>query len=77
MTVAESRQGAVIGAVACLPKFRNKGYGTYIVNHLTNILVKEGRSVFVHRAENANKAFYDNSTALTAGVNTILKDDKF
>lgn len=60
MTVAESRQGAVIGAVACLPKFRNKGYGTYIVNHLTNILVKEGRSVFVHRAENANKAFYDN-----------------
>ena len=60
MTVAESRQGAVIGAVACLPKFRNKGYGTYIVNHLKNILVKEGRSVFVHRAENANKAFYDN-----------------
>lgn len=59
MTVAESKQGAVIGAVACLPKFRNKGYGTYIVNHLTNILVKEGKRVFVHRAEQANKAFYD------------------
>ena len=60
MTVAESSQGAVIGAVACLPEHRKKGYGTYIVNHLTNILVKEGRSVFLHRAENANKAFYDN-----------------
>lgn len=60
MTVAESTKGAVIGAVACLPQFRNKGYGTYIVNYLTNILVKEGRSVYVHRAEKANKAFYDN-----------------
>lgn len=60
MTVAESQKGAVIGAVACLPEFRNKGYGTYLVNHLTNMLVDEGRNVFIHRAEHANKAFYDN-----------------
>lgn len=60
MTVAESDNGAVIGAVACLPEMRNKGYGSYIVNYLTDILVSEGKCVYVHRAENANKSFYEN-----------------
>ena len=60
MTVAESKSGAVIGAVACLPELRNKGYGSYIVNYLTDILVSEGKCVYVHRAENANKTFYKN-----------------
>lgn len=60
MTVAESDKGAVIGAVACLPEMRNKGYGSYIVNRLTDTLVAEGKCVYVHRAEKANKAFYEN-----------------
>lgn len=60
MTVAECTNGAVIGAVACLPEMRNKGYGSYIVNRLTDILVSEGKCVYVHRAEKANKAFYEN-----------------
>lgn len=60
MTVAESYNGAVIGAVACLPEMRNKGFGSYIVDYLTDILVSEGKCVYVHRAENANKSFYEN-----------------
>lgn len=60
MTVAESENGAVIGAVACDPECRNRGYGSYIVNYITNTLVAEDKCVYVHRAENANKAFYEN-----------------
>ncbi len=78
MTVAESNTGAVIGAVACLPQCRSRGYGTYLVNYLTNILVDEGKNVFVHRAENANKAFYDNLefNRYDSWYEYHLKDDK-
>lgn len=58
MTVAESGRGAVLGAVACHPGYRRKGYGSLVVAHLTNQLVAEGKTVFIHRARGANSAFY-------------------
>ena len=58
MTVAESGSGAVLGAVACHPDYRRRGFGTLVVAHLTNQLVAEGKTVFIHRARGANAAFY-------------------
>lgn len=58
MTVAESDDGAVLGAVACDPVFRRKGFGSKIVRGTANALIAEGKTVFLHRAKNANAAFY-------------------
>lgn len=58
MTVAESGDGAVLGAVACDPAFRRKGFGSKIVRAVSNALIAEGKTVFLHRAKNANAAFY-------------------
>lgn len=60
MTVAESKNGAVLGAVACDPQFRKRGYGSHIVKHLSNQLINEGKTVYLHRAKNSNKLFYEN-----------------
>ena len=58
MTVAESGNGAVLGAVACDPLFRRRGFGSKIVRGTANALIAEGKTVFLHRAKNANAAFY-------------------
>lgn len=60
MTVAESPNGAVLGAVSCSPEYRRLGYGSKIVKYITNSLVAEGKSVYLHRAEKANLSFYEN-----------------
>ncbi len=60
MTVAESESGAVLGAVACSPDYRSHGYGSGIVKYISNILIKENKAVFLHRAKNANVSFYNN-----------------
>ncbi len=59
MTVAECNSGAVLGAVACSAEFRKHGYGSNIVKFLTDKLISEGKTVFLHRAENANAVFYE------------------
>lgn len=58
MTVAESRDAAVLGAVACDPAYRRMGYGSQVVTHLANALIGEGKKVFLHRAKNRNIGFY-------------------
>lgn len=60
MTVAESTNASVLGAVACDPEYRKHGYGSAVVRHLTNMLINEGKTVYLHRAENANANFYAN-----------------
>lgn len=60
MTVAESDNGAVLGAVSCDPEYRKHGYGSSIVKYITNRLIEENKSVFLHRAKNANVSFYNN-----------------
>ena len=67
MTVAESCDGAVLGAVSCDPDFRRRGYGSSIVKHITNMLVEENKCVFLHRAKNANVSFYNNLGFKEAG----------
>lgn len=58
MTVAESENGAVLGAVACSPDYRRRGYGSAVVRQITDSLVAEGKTVFLHRAKHANVSFY-------------------
>lgn len=60
MTVAESDDGAVLGAIACDPDLRKQGYGSYVVKYLTNMLLSENKTVYLHRAENENVSFYNN-----------------
>lgn len=58
MTVAESEDGAVLGAVACAPEYRRLGCGSAVVKHIASSLIGEGKNVFLHRAKNANVSFY-------------------
>lgn len=60
MTVAESDNGAVLGAVSCDPEYRKRGYGSNIVKYISNRLIDENKTVFLHRAKNANVSFYNN-----------------
>lgn len=60
MTVAESNFAAVLGAVATNPDRRNQGLGSSLIKFLTNELVEENKSVYLHRAQNANIDFYKN-----------------
>ena len=59
MTVAESDDGAVLGAVACLPEYRKRGFGSKVVGSLTARLLSQNKRVYLHRAQNANAAFYE------------------
>lgn len=58
MTVAETERCAVLGAVACRPDCRRRGYGTQVVGSLVNVLLAEGKTVWLHRAQHENEAFY-------------------
>ncbi len=60
MTVAESDSAAVLGAVASDPERRNQGLGSGLIKHLINELISENKSVYLHRAKNANIDFYKN-----------------
>ena len=58
LTVAETEQQAVLGAVCCHPQFRRSGYGTRAVGALVNSLTAEAKTVWLHRAQNENATFY-------------------
>ncbi|MCQ2514629.1 MAG: GNAT family N-acetyltransferase [Ruminococcus sp.] len=59
MTVAESKNSAVIGAVASNPNYRKLGYGSKIVSCLADELMKEGKTVYLHRDLKRNAHFYE------------------
>lgn len=67
MTVAESKNGAVLGAVACAPEYRKHGYGSSVVNYLSDMLISENKTVYLHRAENANINFYSSLGFIEVG----------
>ncbi len=59
MTLAETDNGAVLGALATDPEYRRKGYGAFLIRYINNKLVKEGKRVFLHRAPDENVEFYN------------------
>lgn len=60
LTVAESLTKAVIGSVATLHEYRNRGYASALVLALTKELKNEGKEVFLCPKNDALKAFYEN-----------------
>lgn len=61
MTLAESDDCAVLGALATLPNFRTSGFGSYLIKYITNKLISENKAVYLHRAKNENIDFYKKS----------------
>lgn len=61
MTLAESEDCAVLGALAVLPNFRTCGFGSYLIKYITNKLISENKSVYLHRAKTENMEFYKKS----------------
>ena len=59
MTLAESRESAVLGALATNPKLRKKGYGGFLIKYINNVLIGEGKKVYLHRAPDENISFYN------------------
>ena len=59
MTLSESADSAVLGALATKPEMRKKGYGAFLIKYINNILVGERKTVYLHRAPNENTAFYN------------------
>lgn len=59
MTLAETEDGAVLGALATDPDFRRLGHGAFLIKYINNVLVNEGKCVFLHRAPNENVEFYN------------------
>jgi len=61
MTLAESEDCAVLGALATLPNFRSCGFGSHLIKYITNKLIAENKSVYLHRAKTENIEFYKKS----------------
>lgn len=59
MTLAESEDSAVLGALATVPDARKQGIGSFLVKYITNKLISENKLVFLHRAPNENIDFYN------------------
>lgn len=59
MTLAETDDGAVLGALATDSDFRRLGHGAFLIKYINNVLVNEGKKVFLHRAPNENIEFYN------------------
>lgn len=59
MTLAESGDSAVLGALATDPDHRHSGFGTFLIKYINNVLVGEGKSIFLHRAPDENIEFYN------------------
>ncbi len=59
MTLAESDDCAVLGALATLPNRRGIGYGTFLIKYISNVLLKENKTVYLHRAPYENIEFYN------------------
>lgn len=59
MTLAESDDSAVLGALATDPSYRRTGFGTFLIKYINNVLVEEKKSVFLHRAPDENIEFYN------------------
>lgn len=59
MTLAESDDCAVLGALATAPDSRNCGLGSFLIKYISNKLLNEGKLVFLHRAPTENIEFYN------------------
>lgn len=59
MTVAQWRDGAVLGAVATLPEYRSKGYASACVTTLAAVLQEEGRRIHICPKNEGARRLYE------------------
>lgn len=61
MTVSETENAAILGAVATLSDQRRRGYSRELVRTLASRITRQGREVYVFSATEANTRFYQHS----------------
>lgn len=61
MTVSETGDAVIIGAVATRPDHRRKGLSRELVRTIASRIREQGREVYVFSASSANTRFYQNS----------------
>ena len=61
MTVSETEEAAILGAVATHPDYRRRGLSRELVRTLASRIKEQGREVYVFSASDANTRFYQNS----------------
>lgn len=61
MTVSETEDAAILGAVATHPAYRRRGLSRELVRTLASRIMKQGRTAYVFSASEANTRFYENS----------------
>ncbi|MBQ3331204.1 MAG: GNAT family N-acetyltransferase [Ruminococcus sp.] len=61
MTVSETEDAVILGAVATHPDFRRRGLSRELVRTLSSKISEQGRAVCVFSASEANTRFYRNS----------------
>ncbi len=61
MTVSETPNAAIIGAVATHPDFRKRGLSRELVRTIASQINAQGREAYVFSASEANTRFYQNS----------------
>lgn len=61
MTVSETENAAILGAVATHPDYRRRGLSRELVRTLASRISEQGRAVYVFSASDANTRFYQNS----------------
>lgn len=59
MTVAQARDGAVLGAVATLPDYRSRGYASACVTTLAAVLQGEGRRIDICPKNEGARRLYE------------------
>ena len=61
MTVSETEDAAILGAVATHPDYRRRGLSRELVKTLASRIAGQGRAAYVFSASDANTRFYQNS----------------
>lgn len=61
MTVSETEEAAILGAVATHPDFRRRGLSRELVKTLASRITSQGRAAYVFSASVANTRFYQHS----------------
>ena len=70
MTVSETENAAILGAVSTHPDYRRRGLSRELVRTLASRITEQGRAAYVFSASEANTRFYYNSGFETVAVFT-------
>ena len=77
MTVSETEQAVILGAVATRPDYRRRGLSRDLVRTLASHFSTQGRAVYVFSASEENTRFYLHSGfEIAAGFNELIFEER-